>query len=92
MRKIIFIVSAALILSACATSEPKTDITDLNLKTAQTEDGEKLYCKREAVTGTHIKTTTCLTKAEKDAAERNSEDYVNRLKRSPEYRSNEPPG
>jgi hypothetical protein len=49
------------IFSGCANSQPKIDIADVNLDNAITEDGEKLYCTRGRVTGTHLKTTTCLT-------------------------------
>ena len=73
--------------SACAsTNEPSVDVRDVNLDNAVTENGEKLYCKRESVTGSHMKTTTCLTKAQKEAARRDSESYVNDLKRMPEFK------
>ena len=74
------------IFSACASSEPKTDVRDLDLDNAVTENGEKLYCKRESITGSHMKTTTCLTQAQKEKAERDSEAYVNKLKRTPEFK------
>ena len=96
MKKSLLIISlmvtAIFVFSGCANSQPKTNITSINLDNAYTEEGEKLYCTRESVTGTHIKTTTCLTKAQKDEARRNSEDYVTRLKRMPEYKSSEPGG
>lgn len=85
-------VSAIFVFSGCANSPPKTKITSVNLDNAITDDGEKLFCTREYVTGTHIKTTTCLTQAQKDAARRDSEAYVNRIKRSPEFKSSEPGG
>ena len=95
MKKSLLIISAVFIISGCASSESKIkriDITEINLDNAFTENGEKLYCKRESVTGSHLKTTTCLTKAQKDAARRNTEDYVGRLKRSPDFKSTEPNG
>lgn len=86
------LVTAIFNFGGCANSQQKINIADVNLDNAVTEDGERLYCTREQVTGTHLKTTTCLTKAEKDAARRDSEAYVNRLKRMPEYKSSEPGG
>ncbi len=89
MKKSLLIISAVFIINGCASSEPKLekiDVRDINLDNAVTENGEKLYCTRESVTGTHMKTTTCLTKAQKDSARRDSEEYVNRLKRSPEFK------
>lgn len=89
---VLLMVTAIFNFSGCASSQQKIDIADVNLDNAATKDGEKLYCTREQVTGTHLKTTTCLTRAEKAAGRRDSEDYVNRLKRMPEYRSSEPGG
>jgi len=86
MKKSILIISAALIISGCASNEPRTDVRDLDLDNVVATNGEKLYCKRESVTGSHMKTTTCLTKAEKEAARRDSEAYVNDLKRMPEFK------
>ena len=80
---------AVFICSACASSEPKTDVNELDLDNAVTENGEKLYCTRERVTGTHRVTTTCLTKAEKAAARRNSEDYLNRVQRTAQPKNSE---
>jgi PhoPQ-activated pathogenicity-related protein len=85
MKKLLLMIAVVFIFSACASSEPKTDIRDVNLDNAVAENGDKLYCRRERVTGTRMKTTTCLTKAQKDAAQRASEDYVNKLKRSPQH-------
>ena len=92
MKKSLLMLLTVFVCSACASSEPKIDIRDVNLDNAVTENGEKLYCKRETITGSHMKTTTCLTKAQKEMAERDSEEYVNRLKRTPEFRSSEPNG
>ena len=93
MKKLLLMIVAVFIFSACASNEPKrTDVRDLDLDNAVTENGEKLYCKRESATGSHLKTTTCLTKAEKDAARKNSEELVNRMKRTPELKSSEPGG
>jgi len=89
MRNSLLMILAVFIVSACATSEPKTDVRDLDLDNAVTENGEKLYCKREKVTGTHLRTTTCLTKAEKERADRDSKQYVNKLKRTPELKNSE---
>ena len=92
MKKALLMIAVVFIFSACASSEPKTDIRDINLDNAVAESGEKLYCKREKITGSHMKTTTCLTKAQKDAAKRDSEAFVNKLKRSAQYKSAEPSG
>ena len=92
MKKLLLMIVAVFIFSACASNEPKTNVRDLDLDNAVTEDGEKLYCKREIITGSHMKTTTCLTKAERDTARKNSEESINRLKRAPELKSSEPRG
>ena len=67
MKSTLLMILAVFICSACASSEPKTDVNDLDLDNAVTENGERLYCKRERVTGTHRVTTTCLTEAEKSS-------------------------
>ena len=82
MKSSLLMILAVFICSACASSEPKTVVNDLDLDNAVTENGERLYCKRERVTGTHRVTTTCLTEAEKEAARRNSEDYLRRVQRT----------
>lgn len=86
MKKSLLTVSAVLIFSGCASSQPKVDIASINLDNAVNEDGEKLYCTREAITGSHMKTTTCLTQAQKDAARRDSDAYVTKLKLTPEFK------
>ena len=82
MKSTLLMILAVFICSACASSEPKTGVNDLDLDNAVTENGERLYCKRERVTGTHRVTTTCLTEAEKEAARRNSADYLRRTQRT----------
>ena len=82
MKSSLLMILAVFICSACASSEPKTDVNDLDLDNAVTENGERLYCKRERVTGTHRVTTTCLTEAEKVAARRNSEEFLRRVQRT----------
>ena len=86
---IVLLILAVFICSACASSEPKTDVNDLDLDNAVTENGERLYCKRERVKGTHRVTTTCLTEAEKVAARRNSEEYLNRTQRTAQPKNSE---
>ena len=92
MKSSLLMILAVFICSACASSEPRPNVNDLDLDNAVAENGEKLYCKRERITGSHRKTTTCLTKAEKDRARRDSEDMVNRMKMAPELKSSEPGG
>ena len=77
MHKSLIIATAVLIISGCGSNPPKEHISSLNLDNAVNEDGEKLYCRSEFQTGTHIKKKTCLTKAEKDAIKQASEDYRN---------------
>jgi len=89
MKSSLLMILAVFICSACASSEPKIDVNDLDLDNAVTENDEKLYCKRERITGSHRKTTTCLTKAEKEAARRNSEEQVLRYKLAPELKNSE---
>jgi hypothetical protein len=89
MKKSLLMLLTVIVCSACASGEPRVDIRDVNLDNAVTENGEKLYCKREKITGSHMKTTTCLTKKQKEVAEQASKAYVNRLKRSPELKSSE---
>lgn len=86
MKKIFLILFAALILSSCAPSTPKIKQSSVDFDNAVTEDGEKLICVSEYKTGSHIKTKTCMTQAEKDAARINSEEFVNKLKRTPEFK------
>jgi len=47
---------------------------------------ERVYCRRERITGSHRKTKTCLTKAEMEASRKASRDYVDRLKMTPELK------
>ena len=89
MKSSLLMILAVFICSACASSEPEINVNDLDLDNAVTENGEKLYCKSERITGSHRKTTTCLTKAEKEAARRNSEEQVLRYKLAPELKNSE---
>ena len=89
MKSSLLMILAVFICSACASSEPKTDENDLDLDNAVTENGEKLYCRRERVTGSHRVTITCLTEAEKVAARRNSEDYLRRTQRTAQPKNSE---
>ena len=89
MSKLLQILFLLLILGGCASSESTSDKTrirmaDIDFDNVVTPEGEKLYCKKEMITGTHRKTMTCLTKAEMDAGRRNSDSYMTRMKASPE--------
>ncbi|MCF6263414.1 MAG: hypothetical protein L3J24_07510 [Xanthomonadales bacterium] len=91
MKNVLLTIFATLILSSCASSTPKTKQSSVDFDNAVTQDGEKLICVSEKMTGTRIKTKTCMTRAEKEAARKDSEEFVNRLKRTPELRGSEPP-
>jgi len=81
MRSLLLILSALFILSACAgSSTPKVKQSSIDWDNVATPEGEKLYCKKEYKTGTHIKTMTCLTKAEMDDARETSTGFVGRIK------------
>ena len=82
MKKIVLIISTLIILSACAgtTSKPKIKQSSIDWDNVATPEGEKLYCKKEFKTGTHIKTMTCLTKAEMDDSRETSTGFVGRIK------------
>jgi len=97
MRTLILLITI-FILSSCASSKPQTDPTPatsentaLAENTALPEE-EELVCVKEKITGTHIVTTTCLTRAEKEEGRKNSRLYIDRLKRTPEFISSEPGG
>lgn len=72
--------AAALMISSCASSIPKTDSSKIDYDNAVTADGEKLICKSERVTGSHMKTKTCMTKAEKAQARKESEMFLDKMK------------
>jgi len=91
MKNTLLMIFAALILSSCASSTPKVKQSSVDFDNVETPEGEKLICVSEYKTGTNIKTKTCMTRAEKDAARKNSEEYIHRLKRSPELINSEPP-
>ncbi|MBE9548194.1 MAG: hypothetical protein IMF09_02220 [Proteobacteria bacterium] len=90
MKKALIMIFAALVLSSCASSQPKVKQSSVDFANAETPEGEELICVSEYKTGTHIKTKTCMTKAEKDAARKNSEEFVNQLKRMPEFKGEGP--
>ena len=79
------------ILGGCAStdtnSKSRVKIADIDFDNVVTPEGEKLYCKKETITGTHRKTMTCLTKAEMDEGRRDSEMYMGRMKASPDVGS-----
>ncbi|MCF6225758.1 MAG: hypothetical protein L3J22_05565 [Xanthomonadales bacterium] len=91
MKNVLLTIFATLILSSCASSTPKVKQSTVDFDNAVTAEGEELICVSEKITGTRIKTKTCMTKAEKEAARKDSEEFVNRLKRTPELRGSEPP-
>jgi hypothetical protein len=85
MKKLLLFIVLGFILSGCASSVPGVKIADIDFDNAVTPEGEKLYCKKEAVTGTHRKTMTCLTKAEMAATSKNSGLYYwNRMRSTPQ--------
>lgn len=92
MKKSLISIFLIIILSGCVSSQSTGDktrlrIADIDFDNVVTPEGEKLYCKKETVTGTHRKTMTCLTKAEMDAGRRGSDLYMIRMKGSPEVGS-----
>lgn len=89
MNKVLLGVILFSILSGCAGSSDskRLKIADIDFDNVTTPEGEKLYCKKETITGTHRKTMTCLTKAEMDDGRRDSETYMLRMKASPEVGS-----
>ena len=46
-------------------------------------DGDELICRREKLTGSRIATTVCLTRAERDKIQEDSQSYIEAGKRSP---------
>lgn len=89
MKKSLFTMFLILLLSSCASSSNQTrlKIADIDFDNVVTPEGEKLYCKKETITGTHRKTMTCLTKAEMDQGRRDSEMYMIRMKGTPDVGS-----
>ena len=51
------------------------EIADIDYDNVQTPEGEKLYCKKETMTGSHRPHMTCQTMAQKEAHRRNSDKY-----------------
>ena len=89
MKESLLFLCLIFILSGCASAgnasgPARIKIADIDFDNVVTPEGEKLYCKKETVTGTHRKTMTCLTKAEMDDGRRDSEMYMMRMKASPE--------
>ena len=76
--------SLVFVVSGCASSseqgQGRVKMADIDFDNVQTPEGEKLYCKKEMVTGTHRKTMTCLTKAEMDDGRRNSDIYMMKMR------------
>ena len=54
----------------------------IDYNNVQTPEGEKLYCKKERITGSHRPRMTCQTMAQKKAHNKNS--YALFIKRHPE--------
>jgi hypothetical protein len=50
----------------------------IDYNNVQTPEGEKLYCKKETITGSHRPHMTCQTMAQKEAHRRNSDRYLGR--------------
>ena len=84
MKKSLLFLVLGFILSGCASSTPRVKIADIDFDNAVTPEGEKLYCKKETITGTHRKTMTCLTKAEMDDGRKSSDFYITRMRASPD--------
>jgi hypothetical protein len=89
MNKVLLGVILLSILSGCAGSSDskRVKIADIDFDNVTTPEGEKLYCKKEMITGTHRKTITCLTKAEMDEGRRGSDAYITKMRASPEVGS-----
>ena len=91
------VMAAALVLAACASKpqEPQVarqvKIDASNIVEVQkagyklvTKDGEKLYCRRDLNTGSHVRyTTSCLTEDEMVALVQASRVGVEQMRRTP---------
>jgi len=84
MRKSLLVILLFSVLGGCASSQNRLKVADIDFDNVVTPEGEKLYCKKETITGTHRKTMTCLTKAEMEDGRRNSDMYITRMKATPE--------
>ena len=51
------------------------EIADIDYDNVQTPEGEKLYCRKETITGNHIPIMTCQTKAQKEAHRKNRDGW-----------------
>ena len=74
--------AAALLITSCASSNPKPESAKIDYDNVVTADGEKLICKSERVTGTHLKTITCMTIAQKAQARKDSEMFLDKMRRA----------
>ena len=87
---------AAVLLSACASGPPATSkpaaVADTPTKGNNIavgyrrvmRSGEEYFCKKEPVTGSRTDTNeTCLTQAQMDAAQKNTQDMLQRIQQNP---------
>jgi len=86
MKKSLLMLSVILVLSGCAgsTNSKRVKMADIDFDNVVTPEGEKLYCKKEMITGTHRKTMTCLTKAEMESISRNSDFFMMKMGSTPQ--------
>ena len=89
-------VATAVMLSACASGPPATSKPAAVAATPTQANniavgyrrvmrsGEEYFCKKEPVTGSRTDTNeTCLTQAQMDAAQKNTQDMLQRIQQNP---------
>ena len=89
-------VATAVMLSACASGPPATSKPAAVAATPTQANniavgyrrvmrgGQEYFCKKEPVTGSRTDTNeTCLTQAQMDAAQKNTQDMLQRLQQNP---------
>jgi len=89
-------IALATLLGACATAPPATSRPATAITTPTKANniavgyrrvmrgGEEYFCKKEPVTGSRTDTNeTCLTQAQMDAAQKNTQDMLQRLQQNP---------
>jgi hypothetical protein len=98
MIKPLLLISALLIVSNSAISQPEPKQTNMDPENApQSEKVEKsedaeLVCTKERKTGSHLYTKTCRTKAQIEADRASGVDFLNRLKSTPQGSSGDGAG
>ncbi|PAY00683.1 hypothetical protein CKO50_14375 [Pseudoalteromonas sp. HM-SA03] len=75
--KYLFLICAALGLSACSSTQPKSQ-TDTEIAQAEASPREQLYCDQEIITGTRFTKRRCRTAEQKAEAEREAKEMLRR--------------